>query len=94
MLTFGSLSEEGRSNGIQQDAMQVMTGYLGYIYCNQIAENVDGILSYWKKDDIIGMTVESKASSSGLAIDNRKQVRTSTENRTKNRKIRIYKRIA
>ncbi len=32
--------------------------------------------------------------SQGVKFDNSKQARTSTENRTKNRKIRIYKRIA
>ncbi|MEI0447887.1 phage tail protein [Brachyspira intermedia] len=95
--TEGSLSEEGRSNGIQQDAMQKLTGTI-HTYNTQehrIIMDGTGCFSiesgggYGSNSDTGLLQV-----SQGVKFDNSKQARTSTENRTKNRKIRIYKRIA
>ncbi|AEM20741.1 putative Hvp 101 VSH-1 tail protein [Brachyspira intermedia PWS/A] len=95
--TEGSLSEEGRSNGIQQDAMQKLTGTI-HTYNTQnhkIIMDGTGCFSiesgggYGSNSDTGLLQV-----SQGVKFDNSKRARTSTENRTKNRKIRIYKRIA
>ena len=91
MLTFGSLSEEGRSDGIQQDAMQNATG------------SIQAFLTHWNiYTGVFSRTTRNEAAYyntgeekySNINFDLSKVVRTSSETRGKNRKIRVYKRIA
>ncbi|WP_300752242.1 hypothetical protein [uncultured Brachyspira sp.] len=98
MLTFGSLSEEGRSSGIQGDAIRNIHGSLTWVYDTGSGSinNSWGAL-YWNKnvENAHKTIIEPfSPSTGGINLDASKVVPTGLENRTKNRKIRIYKRIA
>lgn len=99
--TEGSLSEEGRSNGIQGDAIRNITGNFDSYHNN------NGNHNNWKNSPFSFSYFTSPPSGfnpSGanngilthinINFNASKVVTTASENRTKNRKIRIYKRIA
>ena len=93
MLTFGSLSEEGRSNGIQGDAIRNIQGYFGTLYTGDLSGSI--FFNY----DTSGGAPKIGGGSGPLNpyqcnLDISRALPTAAENRTKNRKIRIYKRIA
>lgn len=94
--TEGSLSEEGRSNGIQGDAIRNIAGTIQIMTANLAAPT--GVFDYtWGFDKLFTFTAIETQDGWRHANTNFRAsnvVPTSTENRTKNRKIRIYKRIA
>lgn len=93
MLTFGSLSEEGRSNGIQGDAIRNIQGHFGTLYTYDLSDSI--FFNY----NTSGGAPKIGGGSGPLDpyqcnLDISRALPTAGENRTKNRKIRIYKRIA
>ena len=94
LRTEGSLSEEGRVNGLQGDAMQHMTGSTWAFLWKQATPN--GILNcaLGSSRYTLSSNVNNSFCDATLYIDNARQVRTASENRVKNRLIRVYERIA
>ena len=96
MLTFGSLSEESRSNGIQNDSIQNIVGNFGR--CFQLKDTLPtGPFRYTKNGhnpfkfgNVVSETILSRYYEFNLSLS----AKTSSETRSKNRKIRVYKRIA
>ncbi|MEI0698057.1 hypothetical protein R4K92_03870 [Brachyspira intermedia] len=98
MLTFGSLSEEGRSNGIQGDAIQNIYGELSNIICawgvvkNGVLEII-GENPTWPLQ--AGTPNMGSAQARTLKINTSYTIKTSNnETRGKNRKFRIHQRIS
>ena len=91
--TEGSLSEEGRVNGLQGDAMQHLTGSTWAFLWKQTTAN--GILNstYGSNKYALSPNADGLCNDATLYIDNARQVRTASENRAKNRLIRVYERI-
>ena len=102
-LTFGSLSEEGRSNGIQGDAVRNLSGMLGFMSwssngkpsqngCFQTSViNSEGIATIDTSMSPYPKWVNSRAE---INFNNLSISISNNEIRSKNRKIRVYKRIA
>lgn len=90
LRTEGSLSEKGRSNGIQGDAIRNITGTAPHIlFRGSGGTGAINVSSYH-----IMCASELGAGGSSFNFDASRVVPTANENRVKNRKIRIYKRIA
>ena len=94
--TEGSLSEEGRSNGIQGDAIQRFTSaFRSYSWITANGQN--GVLKWEYRTDYSRASTEpANLNTSDIlyTLDSNLQIRSSNETRSKNRKIRVYKRIA
>lgn len=96
MLTFGSLSEEGRSNGIQGDAIRNITGTVDGDY-QIFAPLISGAFQSQITGGAGSGTARAASSGDfvdGFNMDASRIVPTGSENRPKNRLIRIYKRVA
>ncbi|WP_231849804.1 phage tail protein [Brachyspira pilosicoli] len=90
LRTEGSLSEEGRSNGIQGDAIRNITGTSPRIYFRSSGgTGAIKVPSYH-----VMCASEIGAGGSAFNFDASRVVPTANENRVKNRRIRIYQRIA
>lgn len=90
LLTFGSLSEEGRSNGIQGDAIRNIVGSISGIMmwdCSGLYINKGSREQYlpWGEGKSL-MDMSTNLQEQGYP--------TGSDIRVKNRLIRIYKRIA
>ena len=94
--TEGSLSEGGRSNGIQGDAIQRFTSaFRSYSWITANGQN--GVLKWEYRTDYSRASTEPanlNTSDIRYTLDSNLQIRSSNETRSKNRKIRVYKRIA
>ncbi|SUW04285.1 hypothetical protein [Brachyspira pilosicoli] len=95
MLTFGSLSENGRSNGIQGDAGRNATGSLGLRNNTGITDNVTSGIIYQGSQFANGIPQDYNFTrGSKIEIDLSRAYTTANEFRVRNRLIRIYKRIS
>ena len=94
--TEGSLSEEGRSNGIQGDAIRNIQGEYGYFIHGglQITSKLFSYNHLGKIDSYLLGGQWTDLDAGKIVFNANSVVPTASENRTKNRKIRIYKRIA
>ncbi|MEI0492058.1 hypothetical protein R4J17_06405 [Brachyspira intermedia] len=94
--TEGSLSEEGRSNGIQGDAIRNIQGEYGYFIHGglQITSQLFSYNHLGKIDSYLLGGQWTDLDAGKIVFNANSVVPTASENRTKNRKIRVYKRIA
>ena len=94
--TEGSLSEGGRSNGIQGDAIRNIQGEYGYFIHGglQITSKLFSYNHLGKIDSYLLGGQWTDLDAGKIVFNANSVVPTASENRTKNRKIRVYKRIA
>ena len=93
MLTFGSLSENGRSNGIQGDAGRNATGGFYLIYAKN--NNTGVFYDAYQPGNGSGLADYNPYWQVGrINMDLSRAYTTANEFRVRNRLIRIYKRIS
>ena len=92
MLTFGSLSENGRSNGIQGDAGRNATA--SFFIRGSIAMQSSGVLVGAFNTKSWASSYTNTDSPSSITLDLSRAYTTANEFRVRNRLIRIYKRIS
>ena len=94
-ITEGGFSDENRVNGIQEDAIKNIMGYVGHIYSQQQGSSGTeyGAL-YWGENTNYAAAVEQRPGNTILRFDASKIVRTGSNVRMKNRRKRIFFRIA
>lgn len=96
MLTFGSLSENGRSNGIQGDAGRNATGNFGHNYGSGLMSDTNGAsgVFFGVGGGVYGVGDVQGGQKYHIGLDLSRAYTTANEFRVRNRLIRIYKRIS